>query len=253
MNYRLLVCLTFVALASIEIAMAANSAQNFKAQQSQFPRVRAALDEKESSIKQLFASKQFAYPPRAIFLRAFKREGALELWVRNGEAYELLKTYKVCAASGSLGPKRRQGDQQVPEGFYHIDRFNPVSNFHLSLGINYPNDADRLLGARGNLGGDIFIHGNCVSIGCLAITDEPIKELYVIAVEARAAGQTRIPVHIFPTRLNAAGMKQLEREAAANATLLAFWRNLQPGFTAFETTRRLPTITIDRQGRYLFR
>jgi murein L,D-transpeptidase YafK len=235
------------------LAMGNNSAQSFKAQQAKYARVQAALAEKEAAIKQLFAAQRFAYPPSGIFLRAFKREGLIELWVKRDDRYERLKEYRVCAASGGLGPKRRQGDQQVPEGFYHIDRFNPASNFHLSLGVNYPNESDKILGAGGNLGGDIFIHGNCVSIGCLAITDGPIKELYLIAVEARAAGQTRIPVHIFPTRMNAKGIKQLEREAGANQALLNFWRNLQAGFEAFETTHRVPIVTVDTQGRYGFK
>ena len=234
------------------MTMESNSVQSFKAQQAKHSRVRAALAEKEGSIRQLFAAARFAYPPPGIFLRAFKREGVIELWVKRGDRYERLKTYRVCAASGDLGPKRRQGDQQVPEGFYYIDRFNPVSNFHLSLGVNYPNESDRILGGHGNLGGDIFIHGSCVSIGCLAITDEPIKELYLIAVETRAAGEARIPVHIFPTRMNADGMKRLEKKAAGNPALLAFWRNLQTGFDAFENTRRVPVVTVDKQGRYGF-
>lgn len=245
--------LLITTLFTIGLAMENVSAQSFKAQQVKYPRVRAALDEKEASIKRLFAARRFAYPPRGLFLRAFKRESVMELWVENAGKYELLKEYKVCAASGGLGPKRQQGDQQVPEGFYYIDRFNPVSNFHLSLGVNYPNESDRILGSRSNIGGDIFIHGNCVSIGCLAITDEPIKELYLIAVESRSAGQTRIPVHIFPARMNESGMKQLKREAAGNQQLLNFWRNLQAGFEAFENTRRPPAVIVDRQGQYVFR
>jgi murein L,D-transpeptidase YafK len=233
------------------------AAQNFKTQQAQYPRVQEALAEKEAAIKQLFAAHGFAYPPTAIFLRAFKREGALELWAKKRPTrearYELVKTYKVCAASGRLGPKRQQGDEQVPEGFYYIDRFNPVSNFHLSLGINYPNESDKRLGARGNLGGDIFIHGNCVSIGCMAIQDEQIKELYLIAIEAKSAGQPRIPVHVFPARMHTKGMKRLEREAASNAPLLVFWKNLKEGFDIFENDHRLPVVTVDRQGRYLFK
>jgi murein L,D-transpeptidase YafK len=96
-----------------------------------------------------------------------------------------IKTYTVCATSGLIGPKRMQGDLQIPEGFYYIDRFNPYSNFYLSLGINYPNTSDRILGDKNNLGGDIFIHGDCVTIGCLPITDSEIKELYIFCVEAK--------------------------------------------------------------------
>ncbi len=109
-----------------------------------------------------------------ILLRAYKQESELELWAKNkkDKQYTLLKTYKICASSGTLGPKRKQGDIQVPEGFYVIDRFNPVSNFYLSLGVSYPNASDKILGVKGALGGDIFIHGNCVTIGCLPISDD---------------------------------------------------------------------------------
>ncbi len=228
-------------------------ARGFKAQQARFERVRTAIAEKEAEVRKQFAEKSLAYPPTSIFLRAFKRERTLEVWIKQEDEYVLLTVYAVCAASGDLGPKRRQGDSQVPEGFYYIDRFNPVSNFHLSLGINYPNESDRLLGDRGNLGGDIFIHGNCVSIGCLAITDDKIKELYLLAIEARAAGQQRIPVHIFPSTMDDAGMQRLQQEAQTNPTLLTFWRNLKAGFDAFEQSRRLPSVTVDRQGQYAIR
>lgn len=227
--------------------------ENFKAQQAKFSRVQTAIAEKEASVKKLFAERKLAYPPTEIFLRTFKREQVIELWVNDVGRYHLLKEYAVCAASGGLGPKRRQGDNQVPEGFYYVERFNPMSNFYLSLGLNYPNEADKMLGARGNLGGDIFIHGDCVSIGCMAIQDEQIKELYLIAVEAKSAGQERIPIHVFPARMHAKGMKRLEREAAGNAPLLAFWQNLKEGFDIFENDRRLPVVSVDRQGRYLYK
>jgi murein L,D-transpeptidase YafK len=179
----------------------------------------------------------------------------VELWVSTaaGGKFELLKQYNFCASSGGLGPKRRQGDGQIPEGFYHVDRFNPASNFHLSLGINYPNQSDRTLGAAGQLGGDIFIHGGCVTIGCVPITDDGIKELYVVAVEARSAGQLAIPVHIFPTRLDDKGLRQLETEFAGNPALVDFWRGLKSGFDFFEAHRTLPRISADRSGRYIVR
>ncbi|MBI3650685.1 MAG: L,D-transpeptidase family protein [Acidobacteria bacterium] len=230
-----------------------SAAQNFKAQQAKFARVQTAMEEKGEAVKSLFAAKNLDYPAKEIYLRVFKREGVLELWANHKGRYQLVKEYKICAASGELGPKRRQGDNQVPEGFYLIDRFNPLSNFYLSLGVNYPNQADRIFGAGGNLGGDIFIHGNCVSIGCVAITDDQIKELYLIAVEARAAGQMKIPVHIFPARMHPHGMKRLEREAAQHPALWNFWRNLQGGYEVFETHHRLPVVTVDRQGRYIIK
>jgi murein L,D-transpeptidase YafK len=237
---------------ALGLAVHEASAQTFKTQQMKYNRVRAAVAEKETAIKRLFAEKNVSYPPSRIFIRVFKREQIVELWAAGANAgkFQLLKEYKVCADSGSLGPKRQQGDNQVPEGFYHIDRFNPLSNFHLSLGVSYPNNSDKILGAKGRLGGDIFIHGNCVTIGCVPITDQGIKELYVIAIEAMSAGQPQIPVHIFPARLDKKGVKGLEKEFRNNKPLLDFWMNLKSGFDLFEENRRPPTVTVDRQGRY---
>ena len=243
--------LSATAVFVLGLALQRASGQSFKAEQMKFDRVRDAIAEKEPAIKRLFAQKRLSYPPKQIFIRVFKREQAVELWVSGADpdTFELLKEYKVCASSGTVGPKREQGDDQVPEGFYRIDRFNPLSNFHLSLGVNYPNQADKILGVKGRLGGDIFIHGNCVTIGCVPITDESIKELYVIAVEARSAGQISIPIHIFPAKLHEKGLKRLEREFG-DPKLQEFWMSLKPGYDFFEKNRRLPIITIDRQGRY---
>ena len=241
--------LSLAAALVLGLALQRVSGQTFKAEQMKFDRVREAVAEKEPAIKRLFIQKGLTYPPKQIFIRVFKREQTVELWVSGGDTFVLLKEYPVCASSGTPGPKRQQGDDQVPEGFYRVDRFNPLSNFHLSLGVSYPNQADKILGIRGRLGGDIFIHGNCVTIGCVPITDEGIKELYVIAVEARSAGQASIPVHIFPARLHEKGLKRLEREFG-DRKLLDFWMSLKPGYDFFEKNRRLPIVTIDKQGRY---
>jgi murein L,D-transpeptidase YafK len=228
--------------------------QTFKSEQMSFPRVRAAASEKESSLGRLFERKKFDYPPKRIFIRVFKREQVLELWAAASStaAFELMKEYRICASSGSPGPKRRQGDGQIPEGFYQIDRFNPVSNYHLSLGINYPNRSDRVLGGGAGLGGDIFIHGGCATIGCVPITDEGIKELYLIAVEARSAGQAAIPVHIFPARLDEKGLSRLRASHSENKDLIDFWSSLKAGFDYFEMHRKLPTVTVNKRGRYVF-
>lgn len=230
------------------------SADTFKAGQRRFPRVRAALSAKSAVVAQTFKSAGLAFPPERIFLRIFKHENQVELWAggRKGKLSRV-KVYPVCYASGEPGPKRRRGDEQVPEGFYHIDRFNPRSNFLLSLGLNYPNRSDRILGHKGDLGGDIFIHGSCVSVGCVAITDALIQEVYIIAVEARNRGQRRIPVHVFPRRMDTEGMAALTKEAGTGAERLAFWRNLQDGYTFFEDKRVLPRVSVGRDGRYRFR
>jgi murein L,D-transpeptidase YafK len=225
---------------------------SFKEKQSSYPRVKAALADKEAELRGLFASKGLNYPPRRIYIRAFKQERALELWIEEkpGSRYRLLKKYSFCTSSGGPGPKREIGDGQIPEGFYYVDRFNPVSNFHLSLGLNYPNESDRILGVQGRLGGDIFIHGGCASIGCVPITDEGIKELYIIAVQAHSAGQTRIPAHIFPRRFVGSNADVKPRSGESETTR-ELWNSLRRGFEYFETHRRPPQVTVDRRGRYV--
>jgi len=202
MQRFLLLHYVFLFLSSC-FAIDVHAHSTFKEQQKKHLRVQEAYRDKEDLLKTLFADKEIQYPPERIYFRVFKKERYLELWVYSNKdkAFKLLLEYPVCALSGDLGPKRRQGDGQIPEGFYVIDRFNPVSNFHLSLGINYPNASDNMLGHKGNLGGDIFIHGGCVTIGCIPMTDDGIKELYVLAVEAKNNGQDEIPVHIFPAKM----------------------------------------------------
>jgi murein L,D-transpeptidase YafK len=215
-------------------------------------RVAAARTTAGPRIREHFKQAGVAYPPGEIFLRAFKEEKELELWAGpKGKPLTLVKRYPVCALSGGLGPKRRMGDLQIPEGFYRIDRFNPWSNFHLSLGLDYPNASDRIAGAKEgikNLGGDIFIHGDCVTIGCLPLGDEAIEELYLAALDARAGGQGGIHVHVFPQRLDAASLAALGERSPS---LLPFWTSLQPIFEAFERTRRPPRVSVDpRTGAY---
>ena len=232
----------------------------FKEDQLKYQRVRTAYAEKEDEIKKLFAEKKLPYPPEKIFIRVFKKENVLELWAHSKQdsRFHLVKEYEVCShsgkekpASGRLGPKRQQGDGQIPEGFYHVDRFNPASRFYLSLGLNYPNRSDRILGKKGKLGGEIFIHGNCVTIGCIPITNDKIMELYMVAVEARSKGQRRIPVHIFPARLNDEGMAKLKKDFPNNPELISFWDNIKPGFDYFEQNQRLPRVMVVGNGRYL--
>src|SRR6195952_2280048 len=142
----------------------------------------------EDSVIKQFEQKKLTWPPQAMYIRSFKYDKQLEVWVK-GEAkepYKLFKTYKVCMQSGTMGPKRMEGDYQVPEGFYYINEFNPNSNYHLSLGLNYPNASDRILSDSLRPGSAIYIHGNCVSIGCIPISDIPIEELYIIASIVRA-------------------------------------------------------------------
>jgi murein L,D-transpeptidase YafK len=207
-----------------------SSGAAFWQQQRRFPRVRAAEVTTGPTVANRLRTHYLDPKRLEIFIRMIKTRAEVEVWARNqnGGPFELLHAYPLSATSGSLGPKRRAGDYQVPEGFYEIDRFNPKSNFHLSLGINYPNAADRALGEP-NPGGDIFIHGGAASIGCLPITDAGIEEVYLLAVMARAAGQGVIPVHIFPFPIT-----EVELAKHRTSPHQAFWRGLMPGYAYFE-------------------
>ena len=211
------------------------SSSAFWQQQLTFPRFRDAQAAAGEKVNNLL--RKHAIDPRhpEILLRLVKTNLKLEVWARNPgtEPFELVRAYPLAATSGGLGPKRQAGDEQVPEGFYEIDRFNPKSNYHLSLGLNYPNEADRALGDP-DPGGDIFIHGGDVTIGCMPITDAGIEEVYLLAAKARAGGQQIIPVHIFPFPLT-------EEEFAKhqNSPHLAFWEELAPRYAHFEKTHQL--------------
>ena len=228
--------------------------KTFRDLQWKFPRVRTASAEKDDLLRQRFQEKGLPYPPHAILLRAFKKETSLELWATaaDDEPYVLIHDYRICTSSGVLGPKRRFGDEQVPEGFYELDWFNPQSNFFLSLHISYPNAADRILGYRPNLGGDIFLHGNCASIGCIPITDDGIKEVYWLAVLVHNQGQQHLPIEIFPARLTDDGLRSLAATRRYQAELISFWSNLKEGYDFFEKGHRAPRVTTRTDGSYVF-
>jgi hypothetical protein len=139
-----------------------------------------------------------SYPPAALFFLGFKAEKRLEVWAQHQDAWVFIRTYVIEAASGTSGPKLREGDTQVPEGFYTIEAFNPNSRFHLSMKLDYPNAFDRqqaALEGRDQLGGDIFLHGKAVSEGCLAMGDEAIEELFVLVARV---GSEQVEVLLAP-------------------------------------------------------
>lgn len=210
-------------------------------------RVARARELKGEQVKVLATQAGLPSPVPFVFLRAFKEERELELWGgRNGTApLTRIKTWPIAGMSGVLGPKRREGDRQIPEGVYLIDRFNPNSDFRLSLGLNYPNSSDRVRGDRDRPGSDIFIHGDVRSIGCLAMTDAEIDAIYLFALDARAAGQQVIPVHIFPFRMTQDRMAQ----TAGNPNA-PFWNELLPIYQAFEANQRVPQIRVETDGAY---
>ncbi len=156
-----------------------------------------------------------------VFIRIIKEARLLELWVQRGGSWQVLKTYPIAAMSGTLGPKQAEGDKQAPEGFYDVvpERMNPKSRYHLSFNIGYPNEHDRSLGRTGSF---IMVHGGEESIGCFAMTDEGIEEIYTLVNEAFRAGQKRVEVHIYPFEMTAARMER-EQESPH----LDFWRSQQ--------------------------
>jgi murein L,D-transpeptidase YafK len=184
-----------------------------------------------------------------VYVRVFKEERELELWMRDARAgvagdFRLVKTYPICAFSGRLGPKQRQGDLQAPEGFYTVRRgqLNPASSYHLSFDLGYPNAYDRAHGRTGNY---LMVHGSCVSIGCYAMGDAAIEEIYTLVAAALAQGQDGVPVHAFPFRFRDAPPARV-----AESEWNEFWTDLRAGYDAFEATQRPPTVTV-RGRRYV--
>jgi len=208
----------------------------------------------EDTVHKQFEAKGLEWPAKYVYIRSFKYDANLEIWVKNTakEPYKLFKTYKICMQSGTVGPKRLQGDFQVPEGCYYINEFNPNSNYHLSLGLNYPNASDKILSDSDRPGGDIYIHGSCVSIGCIPVTDQQIEEIYVIASYAKNNGQDFIPVHVFPIRYNQKkSMEYLQMAAKTNPSLEKFAMQLKPLYDHFEETKQLPVVMINKKGEYV--
>ncbi|GAC1703584.1 MAG: hypothetical protein NVS9B7_00470 [Flavisolibacter sp.] len=232
-----------------------NSSVSFVNFQRTLPRPSEALKHKEDTLRRQFESKGLTWPAKFIYIRSFKLDSQMELWVKNirKEPYKLFKTYRVCALAGTLGPKRMAGDYQVPEGFYYINEFNATSNYYLSLGLNYPNVSDRILSDSLRPGGDIYIHGSCVTVGCIPITDQQIEEIYILAAYARDAGQEFIPVHIYPIRYsNKTSQQYLSNLTRNDGQLKLFAEKLQSVYDHFELTHQLPVIMTNNEGEYTF-
>jgi murein L,D-transpeptidase YafK len=227
---------------------------DFLTQQKQYARVRGALLRRANSLDHRLAAHGLKNTSLNILIVAYKSEAVLDIYAKGPDkaSYGKLASYPICAASGKLGPKRRRGDGQVPEGFYRIDRFNPASNFHLSLGIDYPNSADRLKTHAADLGGDIFIHGSCVTVGCLPMTDAVIEEIYLYAVYARNSGQKTIPVYIFPFRMTQENMEKYEAIYRRQPEVLDFWQNIKKGYDKFIDNGISLTVNVIKNGDYGF-
>ncbi len=199
-----------------------------------------------------------------VYVRIFKQEGTLELWIKRGESYGLYKAFPICKWSGQLGPKTRTADYQSPEGFYSVSarQLNPHSAYHLAFDVGYPNAFDR---RQGSTGSAVMVHGDCKSIGCFAMTNDGIDEIYGIVAAALEGGQREVPVHIFPFRLtetaiaresapksgNVLAFLSQQGDSAPRRDWSPFWRNLKQGYDLFERSH-VPPVAFACGDRYEF-
>jgi murein L,D-transpeptidase YafK len=227
---------------------------DFLSEQAKYERVRLAIKEKSNVLNARLKELGFTQNNINVLIIAYKSEDLLEIYAKckSELRYKKFASYAICSKSGELGPKRKYGDNQVPEGFYYIDRFNPVSNYYLSLGINYPNAADKIKSKAANLGGDIFIHGECLTIGCLPMTNDKIKEIYLLAAMAKNSGQSQIPVYIFPFKMLESNLRNYSKEFGHNNGLIGFWENLKEGYDLFMNNQQPLNIKINTKGFYKF-
>jgi murein L,D-transpeptidase YafK len=178
-----------------------------------------------------------------VFVRIFKREFELELWMKRDDVFQRFAIYPICRWSGELGPKLAQGDSQAPEGFYTVDAkaLNPNSRWHRSFNLGFPNAFDR---AHKRTGTFLMVHGGCSSIGCYAMTDPVIDEIWRLVSAALKGGQPRLHVHIFPFRMSDENLS-----LRSHMQWAPFWRDLKRGYDAFEETHLPPRISVCH-GRY---
>lgn len=180
-----------------------------------------------------------------LYVRVFKQEAEMELWLHSPYGYVPFKTYEICHYSGKLGPKLKTGDKQAPEGFYMVSRsqMNPQSKYHLAFNLGYPNAYDR---AHKRTGAHLMVHGGCRSAGCYAITDEQVQEIFSLARDSFRHGERHFPVHAFPFRMTPENMKAHKAHKWYD-----FWLNLKQGYDYFEKHRRPPVVGV-RNKRYVF-
>jgi murein L,D-transpeptidase YafK len=216
-------------------------------------RVRGAMSRYENDWKKLFAEKKLDWPAKNIYIRCFKADQKFEVYARNKatDTFTHVKTFAVCVLSGKMGPKRRENDKQVPEGYYFFDEFNKNSNYYLSLLVSYPNFSDLIKGDKEAPGSAIYVHGSCVTIGCLPMTDEIIQEIYALCVVARTNGQLNIPIHIFPTYFTRQGLTYLSQWYRENDNQ-KFWTSLKKGYDYFQSYKKILPVMYDGEGNYVY-
>ncbi|MGB4774711.1 MAG: L,D-transpeptidase family protein [Daejeonella sp.] len=246
---------SIILLVFIFLSIAFTLTTDFLSDQKKYARVQTAYNDKEAVVVKKLEEVNLNLDNINILIAVYKHEQELDIYVKKkgNTKYKQLKSYDICSSSGKLGPKYKFGDNQVPEGFYYIDRFNPASSYYLSLGLSYPNAADKLRSKASNLGGDIFIHGECVTIGCMPMTNDKIKEIYIYAIEARKNGQLKIPVYIFPFRFTETNVSKFKKQYKSDSTLLNFWSNLKTGYDQFHSNLEEIKVTVNKNnGDYLF-
>ncbi len=207
-------------------------------------RAEQAINQHNQALKLAFKQQGLAWGS-AVYLRLFKASSELELWVEKNQQFVLFKTYPICTFSGDLGPKLATGDLQSPEGFYFVKpgQLNPWSQYHLSFNLGYPNKYDRW---HQRTGSALMVHGSCVSIGCYAMTDPLIEEIYTLMVAAFEKDQPFIRVHAFPFRMTP------ERLSAHKQNQwYGFWQNLKTGYDFFASHNRPPNVEVV-DGVYVF-
>ncbi|MEO8759546.1 MAG: L,D-transpeptidase family protein [Bacteroidia bacterium] len=224
------------------------SQANFLKQQLKYTHVAEAQKEKWAAISKNLKAKNIDITNYKILIRIFKEEKLLEVWLKSktNTTYIHYEDYPICRSSGVLGPKRTEGDYQVPEGVYTVNFFNAFSDYYLGMQVNYPNASDKILGKK-PFGGQIMIHGNCVTIGCIPITDDKIKEVYLLCLYSKGAGN-ELAIHSFPFKLTDKKVEAVKNQY--DKKLINFWTNLKPIYTFFEEKKQLPIIAVDVTGNY---
>lgn len=207
-------------------------------------RSREAVMRVTPQLRQDFQKQGFRWGAK-VFIRIIKEKQNLEVWVQQNNRYQLFRNYKICKFSGALGPKTKEGDNQAPEGFYEVrpNQMNPNSSYHLSFNLGYPNAYDR---AHAYTGSALMVHGNCVSIGCYAMTDEKIEEIYALMQMAFEDGQRVVQVHCFPFDMTDEKLAQYKGNRHFD-----FWQNLKEGYETFERRHTPPRVNV-RSGKYVF-
>lgn len=198
---------------------------------------RLMLPDAPPPLQDELATRNFAMGA-PVYIRIFKTENLLEIWLRRAGRYELFRGYRVCKWSGNLGPKLKEGDRQSPEGFYRVSgrQLNPNSAYHLAFNLGFPNAYDQ---ANGRTGSFLMVHGSCVSIGCYAMTDAGIDQIYGLVEAALKAGQPYVQVDVFPFRMTLENMGK-----HADSEWIGFWRDLKAGYDVFDLTGEPPEVSV---------